>query len=70
MALWPTFLMAARPKPIACPVSLMGVKFASEICTFGGTTEMFISRHSEMYLTTFSGFEVSLVSSAAMNSTG
>ena len=47
-----------------------GVKLASEICTLGGTTGMFISRHSEMYLTTFSGFEVSLVSSAAMNSTG
>ena len=48
----------------------MGVKLASETCTLGGTTEMFISRHSEMYLTTFSGLEVSLVSSAAMNSTG
>ena len=29
-----------------------------------------ISWHSPMYFTTFSGFEVSEVSSAAMNSTG
>ena len=71
MALWPTFLIAARPKPMAFPFSVcMGVKFASDICTFGGTTGMFISRHSPMYFTTFSGFDVSLVSSAAMNSTG
>ena len=48
----------------------MGVKLASETWTLGGTTGMFISRHSEMYLTTLSGLEVSLVSSAAMNSTG
>ncbi len=54
---------------LSCAV-MMGVKLASETCTFGGTTGMFISRHSEMYLTTFSGFEVSLVRSAAMNSTG
>ncbi len=48
----------------------IGVKLASETWTLGGTTGMFISRHSEMYLTTLSGLEVSLVSSAAMNSTG
>ena len=60
MALWPTFLIAARPKPMALPVAVtIGVKLASETCTLGGTTGMFISRHSEMYLTTFSGFEVS-----------
>ena len=47
-----------------------GVKFASEICTSGGRTVMPISRHSPMYFTTFSGLDVSLVSSAAMNSTG
>ncbi len=71
MALCPTFLMAARPKPIAFPFSVRtGVKFASEFCTFGGTTSMFISRHSPMYFTTFSGFDVSEVSSAAINSTG
>ena len=67
MALPPTFLMAASPKRIE---SQAGVKFASEIWTSGGRTVMPISRHSPMYLTTFSGFEVSLVSSAAMNSTG
>ncbi len=67
MALWPTFLMAPMPKPMALPASVViGVKLANEIWTLGGTTGMFISRHSEMYLTTFSGFEVSLVSSAAM----
>ena len=67
MALWPTFLMAARPKTMLSPA---GVKLAAEICTSGGTTLMPISRHSPMYLTTFSGLEVSEVSSAAMNSTG
>ena len=63
----PTFLIAASPNPIASPA---GVKFESEMCTFGGNTGMFISRHSEMYFTTFSGFDVSLVSNAAINSTG
>ena len=38
---------------------MMGVKLASETCTLGGTTGMFISRHSEMYFTTFSGLLVS-----------
>ena len=76
IALWPTFLIAARPNRIASTCSpaafaiTLGVKLASEICTSGGTTAMPSSRHSEMYLTTFSGFDVSLVSSAAINSTG
>ena len=47
-----------------------GVKLASEIWTSGGTTAMPISLHSEMYFTTFSGLEVSLVRREAMNSTG
>ena len=67
MALRPTFLMAVRPKRMALPC---GVKSASEKSTSGGSTGMFISRHSLMYLTTFSGFEISDESSAAMNSIG
>ena len=72
IALCPTFLIPASPNPIASTPSLVftGVKFESLTCTLGGTTGIPISRHSEMYFTTFSGFEVSLVSSAAMNSTG
>ena len=67
MALPPTFLTAARPKRMASPC---GVNWAPDTCTSGGSTLMLISLHSAMYLTTFSGFEVSEVSSAAMNSTG
>ena len=67
MALRPTFLMAVRPKRM--PVGL-GVKSAPEICTSGGSTAMPISRHSLMYLTTFSGLEISELNNAAMNSTG
>jgi hypothetical protein len=51
-------------------LSPVGVKVAAEVCTSGGTTEILISRHSPMYFTTFSGFDVSEVSKAAMNSTG
>ncbi len=67
MALPPTFFTAASPKRIASPC---GVNCAPETCTSGGSTAIPISRHSPMYFTTLSGFEVSEVSNAAMNSTG
>ena len=47
-----------------------GVNCAPLTCTSGGSTLIFISLHSPMYFTTFSGLDVSEVSSAAMNSTG
>src|ERR1035441_3730451 len=71
MALPPTFLTAARPKRMASPVDdTYGVNWAPDTSTSGGWTLMLISLHSPMYLTTFSGLDVSDVSNAAMNSTG
>src|SRR5574337_841021 len=61
------FLMAARPNRMAAPT---GVKYRSLSFTSGGSTVIPIPRASLMYLTTFSVFPVSDVSSAAMNSTG
>ena len=67
----PTFFTAASPNRIACPSgATYGVNCAPEICTSGGSTLIPISLHSPIYFTTLSGFDVSLVSSAAINSTG
>ena len=64
----PTFFTAARPNRIDSPSGVTsGVNCAPEVCTSGGSTLIPISRHSPMYFTTLSGFDVSEVSSAAMN---
>ena len=68
MALPPTFFTAARPKRIAALAVRRELRARN--LHVRRLDAMPISRHSPMYFTTLSGFEVSDVSSAAMNSTG
>ena len=67
MAPSPTFFTAASPKRIESSTT---VKLLPEALTSGGSTLIPISRHSAMYLTILSVSAASLVSSAAMYSTG
>ena len=63
----PTFFTAANPNLISAPetVNCLKLSFMS-----GGRILMLWLRHSAIYLTTLSVEFISLVSKAAMNSTG